>query len=41
MFGAGLLAAIAVAGVGYQEVRAADGFRRTEWERFDDDVWGW
>jgi hypothetical protein len=40
LFGAALLASIAVAGTGYQEVRAAGGFRKTAWSDFADDEWG-
>lgn len=41
VFGAALLASISVAGIGYQQVREAGGFRKTDWQRFADDERGW
>ena len=40
VFWAALLAAVAVTGIGYQEVREAGGFRKTERPPFADDEWG-
>jgi hypothetical protein len=41
LFEAALLASIAAAGVGYQEVREASEGSETAWTRFADDEWGW